>query len=67
MRRNLILSEPAGTADAREELPAGGVLHDDGEVGRRQDDLGKKRVSFFLLTSEEEQKRGGDRHRRSPL
>ena len=62
MRRNLILSEPAGTADAREELPAGGVLHDDGEVGRRQDDLGKKRVSFFFTDIG----RRAEERRRSP-
>ena len=36
---DLVLAESAGVADALEELPAGGVLHDDGEVRRGEDDL----------------------------
>jgi hypothetical protein len=36
---DLVLAEPASVADALEELPAGGVLHDDGEVRRGEDDL----------------------------
>jgi hypothetical protein len=40
---HLILAEPAGAADPVEELAAGGVLHDDGQVRGREHDLG-----FFL-------------------
>ena len=40
---HLILAEPAGAADPVEELTAGGVLHDDGEVRGREHDLEKKR------------------------
>ena len=36
---HLVLAEPAGIADAVEELPARGVLHDDREVSLGQDDL----------------------------
>ena len=36
---HLVDAESAGSADALEELPAGGVLHDDGEMRRRQNNL----------------------------
>ena len=39
---HLILAEPAGAADPVEELAAGGVLHDDGEVRGREHDLEKR-------------------------
>jgi hypothetical protein len=36
---DLVLAEAAGAADALEELAAGGVLHDDREMRRRQNNL----------------------------
>lgn len=39
---HLVLAEPAGAADPVEELAAGGVLHDDGEVRGREHDLEKE-------------------------
>ena len=48
----LVDAEPTGGADAVEELPAGGVLHDDGEMRRRQNNLKNRKQkarqnSFF--------------------
>jgi hypothetical protein len=67
----------AGIGDAREELLAGGVLHDDGEVGRRQDDLElriasrsrSKRVIFFSSDTDrnEEQRQESPRRDRDAI
>jgi hypothetical protein len=40
---NLVLVEPPGAADALEELPSRSVLHGDGKVSRREDNLRGRR------------------------